>query len=80
MLGMNANPISDAIKSTNGAPTLARTLGLSPQAIYKWERAWGAGRVDAVPARRALEIERVTGIPRHRLRPDLWSAPDRDAA
>jgi DNA-binding transcriptional regulator YdaS (Cro superfamily) len=30
---------------------------------------WEAGRI---PAERVLEIERVTGIPRQKLRPDLY--------
>jgi DNA-binding transcriptional regulator YdaS (Cro superfamily) len=29
-----------------------------------------------VPAERAIDIERETGIPRHDLRPDLWQRPD----
>lgn len=38
---------------------------ISPQAIRKWER-------DGVPAERALEFERVTGISRTRVRPDIY--------
>ena len=35
--------------------------------ISRWER----GRV---PVDRAFEVEKVTKIPRHELRPDVWSA------
>lgn len=50
---------------------LAPRLGVTQSAVSMWER---------VPAERALEIERLTGIPRHLLRPDLWTAPWRDKA
>jgi hypothetical protein len=42
---------------------LARALiGITPQAISQWRQ---------VPAERVLEVERVTGINREVLRPDL---------
>lgn len=47
---------------------LAAQIGVLPPALSKWER----GRV---PAGRVLTIERITGIPRHALRPDLYPAP-----
>jgi DNA-binding transcriptional regulator YdaS (Cro superfamily) len=31
-----------------------------------------------LPAERVLDIERVTGIPRHELRPDLYPPPVSD--
>lgn len=46
---------------------LARELGLSPGAVYQWRK---------VPAERVLDVERITGIPRHRLRPDLYLVED----
>lgn len=33
-----------------------------------------------IPAHRAIDVERVTGIPRHRIRPDLYPAPDMQGA
>lgn len=44
---------------------LAAKLGVQPPAICKWE----GGRV---PAERVLDVERVTGISRHDIRPDLY--------
>ena len=45
---------------------LAAALGIRASAISQWDR---------VPAERVLDVERVTGIPRHDLRPDLYPAP-----
>jgi len=42
---------------------LAKKLGLTPTAVLKWLR---------VPADRVVEVERVTGVPREKLRPELF--------
>jgi DNA-binding transcriptional regulator YdaS (Cro superfamily) len=47
---------------------LGRLLGVTPQAIGKWSR---------VPAERCLEVERLTGISRFELRPDIYGEPPR---
>ena len=46
----------------------ARKTGVQEPAVCKWERS----RVSAV---KALAVHRVTGIPLHVLRPDLYPAP-----
>lgn len=43
--------------------SLARALEITPGAVSQWDR---------VPAERVLDIERLTGISRHDLRPDLY--------
>ena len=49
-----------------GGPTaLGNALGISPQAISQWGK---------VPAERVLDVERITGVSRHQLRPDLYPA------
>ena len=47
---------------------VARALGLTRAAVVKWAE---------VPADRLVEIERITGIPREALRPDLYIRPAR---
>lgn len=42
---------------------LAEELGISPSAISMWKR---------VPVDRVSDIERLTGIPRQDLRPDIF--------
>jgi DNA-binding transcriptional regulator YdaS (Cro superfamily) len=58
--------LRDAIDRAGGIRALARELQIAHQAISKWER---------VPAVRVLEIERITGVSRYQLRPDVYG-PD----
>jgi DNA-binding transcriptional regulator YdaS (Cro superfamily) len=61
--------LKEAIRAAGGGAAVARQLGLkSRQAIYQWTR---------VPAEHCATVERMSGIPRHILRPDLWSKPER---
>ena len=60
------------LKNEIGATELAKRLSelgssITSQAISQWNR---------VPAERALDIERVTGVSRQDLRPDLWPRDD----
>ena len=68
------------MQAAGGQSRLAARLGITPQAVRKYELQWDAGRVTAVPAERAIQIEQVVGVPRHRLRPDLWDSPSDEAA
>jgi len=52
-----------AIKAVGGLAGLAAPLGISMQAISQW---------DEVPPLRVLAVERVSGVSRHDLRPDLY--------
>lgn len=54
----------EQIKATRGMMArIARGLKIYPASISKWQR---------VPAERVIEVERITGIPREKLRPDLY--------
>lgn len=58
-----------------GIPALANRLGLTRQAVWGW---FAPGK--QIPATRVLQVERVTGISRHELRPDLYPREDEGAA
>jgi DNA-binding transcriptional regulator YdaS (Cro superfamily) len=60
----------DLIRAQRGMlAKVAQGLGLTRAAIVKWHQ---------VPAERVVEIERITGIPREHLRPDLYAdRPDK---
>lgn len=63
--------VSQAAEKAGGVVALARELGIKHTAMYSWTR---------VPAERVLDIERVTGISRHELRPDIFGpAPEKVA-
>jgi hypothetical protein len=51
------------IKAAGGIESLARALGVNPSAVAQWTRA---------PAERLMQIEKLTGVPRNVLRPDLF--------
>jgi DNA-binding transcriptional regulator YdaS (Cro superfamily) len=55
--------LTEAIERAGGLQALGRMLGISKQAIDQWRR---------VPAERVLEVERLTGISRYQLRPDVF--------
>jgi DNA-binding transcriptional regulator YdaS (Cro superfamily) len=59
-------PLREAIATAGGMRALARQIGISSQAITQWDR---------VPGERVVAVENATGIPRARLRPDLYGAP-----
>ena len=57
------DPLEQALASVGGQAALARRLGVSRQAVQAWKTA---------PVRRVLQIEKITGVSRHDLRPDVY--------
>lgn len=55
--------IKEAVDKAGGVTALTRELGIKHTAPYSWTR---------IPADRVVDIERITGIPRQKLRPDLY--------
>jgi DNA-binding transcriptional regulator YdaS (Cro superfamily) len=55
--------VLEAAMRIGGLSELARKLGIRHTAFYRWAE---------VPAKRVLKIEKITGISRHELRPDLY--------
>lgn len=61
--------LAEAIAAAGNRHRLATLLGVSYPAIRKWWR---------VPsAERALDIERIVGVPKHVTRPDLYTPSKR---
>ena len=60
------NSLNEAIVAAGGMQHVAKALGISYQAVQKW-RARGHP-----PAKRCLDIEKLTGVSRHDLRPDIY--------
>lgn len=63
-----------ALEAAGRAVRLASELGITAQAINRWQR---------VPIERVPDVERITGIPRHVLRPDrpdMFPHPDNERA
>ncbi|WP_323015505.1 transcriptional regulator [Devosia sp.] len=51
-----------AAKKSGGIVALASQLGVAHQTLYSWRQ---------IPPERVIDMERITGISRHELRPDL---------
>jgi DNA-binding transcriptional regulator YdaS (Cro superfamily) len=61
--------LTEAIRRAGGIRALARALGnISPQSVSTW---------GVTPAVRVLEVERVTGVSRYKLRPDVFGPEPR---
>lgn len=56
-------PIKDIVSQAGGTCALARELEISSQAISQWEQ---------VPVKHVLAVEKLTGISRHKMRPDIY--------
>lgn len=59
-------PLEAAIKAAGTQQALADALGIRSASISEWKTR---GRI---PAERVLDVELVTGVSRHVLRPDVY--------
>lgn len=61
--------LARAKDAVGGATGLAEKLPgkITPQAVSQWKR---------VPAERVRDVSRITGVPPHELRPDIFGAPE----
>ncbi len=55
--------VKRAIESAGGLTVLADQLGITKQNVFGWWR---------IPAEKVLQVEKLTGISRHELRPDVF--------
>lgn len=60
---MKDKALRKALKAMRTATALAKQLKISPEAVMQWRR---------VPPRHVIAVERLTGVPRHELRPDFY--------
>lgn len=61
-----------AVEHAGGAPTVAKALGISLQAVWKWR---------LVPAERVVALEGLAGgrVTRHQMRPDIFGPAPKPA-
>ena len=64
------NALQTAIERAGGTKNLGEALGITRQAVEQWR---------AVPPERVLDVERITGVSRYALRPDIYGVPPRRA-
>lgn len=65
--------LEHAAQAVGGFAQLADLLKVSRQAVYKWLET-------KVPPKRCADVERVSGVKREKLRPDIYGRPSRESA
>lgn len=66
--------VDRAAEAAGGSGALARGLGLSKSVIGNWRRRGG------IPPAQVPRVSKLTGIPMHELRPDIYEPPEPSAA
>ncbi|WP_024873117.1 transcriptional regulator [Tolumonas lignilytica] len=66
MQNQDKTPLEKAINSAGSQVLLAEMLGVTPQAVQQWKKS------NKVPAERVISVERITGVSRHDIRPDIY--------
>lgn len=57
-------PLGAVLKAAGGVSALARALRIERQAVSAWRK---------VPHERVVKVSEITGIPREKIRPDLYA-------
>jgi hypothetical protein len=58
--------LQTAIEKAGGLTDVGRLFAISPQAVDQWT---------VCPPHRVLKLEEASGVPRYKLRPDLYPRP-----
>jgi DNA-binding transcriptional regulator YdaS (Cro superfamily) len=61
------NPVDRAVAAAGGEQAFMERVGIKRRSLFAW-------RASGIPAVRLPAVVRVTGIPAHELRPDLFPA------
>lgn len=65
---MEQTPFAEYRKSTGKSPDeIAREFNVNRATIFRWEKG-----EPSIPVKRLPDAERITGIPRQKLRPDIF--------
>jgi DNA-binding transcriptional regulator YdaS (Cro superfamily) len=60
--------VKRAVEAAGGARRVAEECEITPEAVYMWKQC---------PSDRIGVIERLSGVPRHELRPDIFDPPEK---
>ena len=60
-------PARDVINACGGNPVVFKALGIGRQSLHQWL---------VIPATRVADLERLSGIPREKIRPDVFRDSD----
>ena len=58
------------IKELGGFRKAAEALNIPRTSLHRWVKS------KSIPPHRVLAVERITGVPRHELRPDIYPPPN----
>lgn len=72
---MPKTPLERAVDKVGGQSAFARLHGVSQPSVWAWIK-----QHKPLPAEYVLETEKVTGISRHELRPDIYPRDEQAAA
>ena len=61
--------IYEAVKNYGGMTKFSREIGISRQAAELW-------LVHGIPPRRVMLVEKLTGVPRETLNPEIYPPPE----
>lgn len=62
-----AEALYRAVQKAGGPSAVARSISIKPQAVSQWT---------VCPPIRVIELEALSGISRHELRPDIYPAAE----
>jgi DNA-binding transcriptional regulator YdaS (Cro superfamily) len=62
---MDTSFITKAVQKAGGRSAVAKKLNVNVETVRQWE-------IKKIPAERAVDLEKISGVHRSFLRPDLW--------